>query len=209
MRMFTAALVERLNGTKLQDSRFGSYEKHDKGGCEGRQEQQGSVGMGCTREYINWEQRRRITFTFKTVATQPTAAVEHLITESMVPSIFLLATGAHDFYHKHEVNDTVRNTLAWIRNISLTYPRSRIVFANIVSCGGAGPDLLTKTLEFNKVMREELLTNSSSENKGLCYLLDREPSTINVTKRSLCEGFHCYGQIVLGHVNEFYKAVRW
>ena len=55
MRMFTAALISRLNGT-LMDTRFGSYTSHDKGGCQGEDDPQDA----CFREYLDFSRRVRL-----------------------------------------------------------------------------------------------------------------------------------------------------
>ena len=145
MRMFNAALVGRLNGTSgLQDPNFGSYIVHDKGGCVGNEEHKGDVGMGCTREFIDWDNKRRITYTFKTVAAQKTAALDHLITESNKPTMYLLATGAHDLYRKNDIIESAEQTIEWIRDLQhgsgiskSTYSShdTKFMFATLISCG--------------------------------------------------------------------------
>lgn len=197
MRMFTAALVERLNGT-LEDPRFGSYMKHEKGGCV-QGEDDGDKGMGCTREYINWELKRRVTFSFKTFATQPTAAAEHLITDSIVPNIFVLATGAHDFYAAHRMLDVVRDTLEWVRQMRAAFPDALLIVCTLVSCN---QHYRSKAVRFNRRIRGLNATDN-------IIILDREPSTIDVQNNSLCNVWHCFGPIVQGHVNEFWQMVGW
>ena len=145
MRMFNAALVDRLNGTSgLQDPNFGSYMVHDKGGCVGNEEHKGDVGMGCTREFIDWENKRRITYTFKTVAAQKTAALDHLITESNKPTMYLLATGAHDIYRRNDIIKSAEQTIEWIQDLQhgrgignsmYSSPDTKFMFSTLISCG--------------------------------------------------------------------------
>eukprot|EP00961_Rhodomonas_salina_P127654 1721225-Rhodomonas_salina.1 len=56
----------------------------------------------------SWEHRVQITFSFKTVALQLTAAVDHLTLPSLQPDTFVLATGPWDIYMAcyHQQNPT-------------------------------------------------------------------------------------------------------
>ena len=86
IRMFNAALIERLNGT-LDDRRFGSYKIHDKGGCTDNEAVNGQQTFACLREFIDWRSNTRVTFTFKTYAKQRTAVLDHLTSHASMPDV--------------------------------------------------------------------------------------------------------------------------
>ena len=174
--MFNAAFVEHLNGT-LEDPQFGSYKRHDKGGCE--QENDGACGFGCLREFIDWNHNLRLTFTFKTLANQATLVLDHLITQSISPDVFVLATGAHDFYQRHSVETTIQDTKEWIYSMKLQYPNANFIFLTLVSCH---KQFKARAMEFNKAILTEFQTLS------WIHVIDREPSTIDITNPRLCEG---------------------
>ena len=88
-RMLFGALVELINGSLL-DPRFGAYRWHDKGGCS----HEGGDTAQCLREYVNLSTGTRVTFSFKTVATERTHALDLLASPSQAPDYFLLAVGA-------------------------------------------------------------------------------------------------------------------
>lgn len=204
MRMFSAALVERLNGT-LQDTMFGSYRVHDKGGCESADD--GHVGMGCTRELIDWMNQHRVTYTFKTVARQKTVALDHLISSSQVPDMFLLATGAWDIYKNHNIDDAINDTWSWVEDMTSSYPNAKFAICTLISCW---PDFKERAMSYNKRLRSLIQSRNHQEDQHPIYLLDREHSTVNVTNRTLCEGFHAYESIVQSYVAEIWEHfLQW
>lgn len=192
MRMFTAALISRLNGT-LMDTRFGSYTSHDKGGCQGEADPQDA----CFREYLDFSRRVRLTYVFKTFSSQRDTYLPKLITDSQRPTHFLFATGAWDLgYSNNPLNGTIYNTASFLRETSEMFPDSLTVFANLVACH---PSFVESALRFNSLIREKIQVELSEH----VALLDREADTIGVSNRSLCEGWHAYGNIVLNHVARF------
>ena len=190
MRMYTSALISMVNGT-LEDRHFGHFLYHDKGNCTG--EGDGHIGGGCLREYFNMEKRIRITFSFKTNATQTTLALDWLTSESQKPDALLLATGAWDFYGGRDVLTTVNNTVTWLQDMSARFPAATILFFNLVACHDA---YKSQSIPFNDEIRSAL---SNISLPGL-LLVDRQASTVNLNDTSLCEGWHAYGDIVLQHV---------
>jgi hypothetical protein len=195
MRMFSGALISLLNGT-LEDPRFGSFIIQDKGGCT-------AFDGGCLREYIDFQTRIRVSYTFKTFVSQRATSMENLISPSQQPDIILLATGAWDGYKNRD-----KSGAAWgnatgdlLDQMMKDYPTSQIVVATLVSCY---PTYKKIALTYNNELRRQVvsLSNSSARSNSL-HLLDREPSTIFQSNRSLCEGWHAYGSVVLGHAEEF------
>ena len=200
LRILNAALVEHFNGS-LQDPMFGSYIIHNKGGCI--QEDDGDRRMGCLREYISWERRVRITFSFKTFATQPTEVLNHLTSSysSAQPDIFVLATAAHDFYHAHSIGDTLQNTLNWLKEMRLRYPSSKLVFCNLVACH---PSFKAYAIPFNAQMDAACEKTNCSE----FQILDRQWNTINENNSTLCEGWHAQGKLALQHMNSLLEMTK-
>ena len=196
-RMLTAAFVERLNGT-LEDPQFGSYMVHDKGGCTA--EEDGAKGFGCLREYISWEHGVRLTFTFKTIAAQPTAVLDHLVTVSAQPDVFVLTTGAWDKSYGHQITETVRETIKWVDGMLLHYPTSKFIFFTLVACH---KEFKKWALAFNAAMRNNFAAHAR------VHLFDREPSTVLIeNNKTLCEGWHAYGPIVKGHLAGLLDILR-
>lgn len=198
LRMFTAALIHRLNNSGEVDSRFGSFSIHDKGGCEGEQDPKDA----CFREYINFPQGIRITYVFKTFASQPDLFLPKLVTDTQRPKHFLFATGAWDLgYSSSFVNETVIQTLNWLNETILAFPDSTVTFANLVACH---PSFKEKAVTFNRDIWEKIQQSHLEEVR----ILDRERGTVNVTDTTLCEGWHAYKEIVLGHVDYFFRILR-
>ena len=199
LRMFNGALISLLNGT-LDDPRFGSYMIHDKGSCEGEASPKGG---GCLREYIDMQNRIRLTFTFKTFVGQKAISMENLISPSQQPDVVVLATGAWDKYHKIQTGPQAGNaTICLLKEMMRQYPRTDFVVATLISCHRRFRPF---ALAYNNELRRQL--PSLSKRGRRVYLLDREPSTIKVRNATLCEGWHAYSSIVLGHVDEFLDMV--
>ncbi len=198
LRMFNAALIHRLNNSGDLDSRFGSFVIHDKGGCEGEQDPKDA----CFREYINFPQGIRITYVFKTFASQPDLFLPKLVTDTQRPKHFLFATGAWDLgYSSSSVNETVIQTLNWLNETILAFPDSTVTFANLVACY---PPFKEKAVAFNRDIWEKIQQSHVEEVR----ILDRERGTVNVTDRTLCDGWHAFKEIVLGHVDDFRRILR-
>ena len=187
--MLNAAFVERLNGT-LQDPRFGSYVNHDKGGCEGDQEEHGE-GFACFREYVNWQHKVRLTFTFKTYASQPTVLLDHITTTSNHPDVFVMATGAWDFYYNHPVQKTIDDTKAWLYGMRQRYPSSTLVFFTLVSCY---PSKVDVAQAFNKGIQAAMASET------WLHFIDRQTNTLGVTDTAVCEGWHALGPLAQQHL---------
>ena len=192
VRMLNAALVEHVNGS-LEDSRFGSYEVHDKGGCVQAEEGGKHGALGCMREFVGWDQHVRLTYLFKTEAATRLALTGHFVTPSAQPDTFVLATGAHDFYHHHSVNHTVRSTSAWITEMLARFPASRFVFLNLVACHESFRE---RALQFNAAVGRQWAGHPRVR------LVDRGASTEHITDKTRCEGWHAYGCVVLQHLGK-------
>lgn len=191
LRILNAALVDHFNRT-LQDSHFGSFLVSDKGGCVA--EDTGHTGLGCLREFISWDHMVRITYSFKTYASQKILVLDHLTSHSQQPDVFVLATGAWDFYGGRSVGDTLSDTLQWIRAMRKAYPASRLIFCNLVSCH---PGFKHLALPFNAQL------NGSAT----VPVLDRQWNTVNVTDHTLCEGWHAQGVLVKQHVHALLEMI--
>jgi len=192
VRMLNAALVEHVNGS-LEDSRFGSYEVHDEGGCVQAEEGGEDGALGCVREFVGWDPHVRLTYLFKPEAATRLALLGHFATPSAQPDTFVLATGAHDFYHHHSVNQTVRGTSAWITEMLARFPASRFVFLNLVACH---KKFRERALQFNAAVGRQWAGHPRVR------LVDRGASTEHITNTARCEGWHAYGCVVLQHLGE-------
>jgi hypothetical protein len=83
------------------------------------------------------------------------------------------------------------------------YPSTDLVVATLVSC-----HLKFQTFAF--AYNAEIRRHIPALDQRRVQLLDREPSTSWIrSNRSLCEGWHAYGNIVLGHVDEFLNLVEF
>ena len=211
LRIFNAALVARLNGT-LQDAKFGSYRAEgSKGGCEGKYDNECSTEgrheftFACIREFIDWESRTRLTYTFKTTAAQNVTVLDHLATPTTQPDVFVLATGAHDFYQGSSVSAAVHGALQWILSMLRHYPQSKFVFMNLVACehGHAG--------RFNHAIALHLGQRTNAGDFSRVVVLDREGNTQGRRGTSTCIGWHAYGAAVQEHVTAFLGMMpgRW
>ena len=208
LRIFNAALVARLNGT-LQDTKFGSYmAQGSKGGCEGKYDDECSTEgrhvftFACVREFIDWESRTRLTYTFKTTAAQNVTVLDHLVTLTAQPDVFVLATGAHDFYRGRSVHAAVQDALQWINSMLQRYPRSKFVFMNLVACEHKN------AYRFNHVISGPLKHDVAFKR---VVVLDRESGTTGRYGNSTCIGWHAYGAAVQEHVETFLGLMpgRW
>jgi hypothetical protein len=202
IRMFNAATISRLNGT-LEDPRFGSYITHDKGGCT----DESNGASGCLREYIDMENKIRLSYTFKTYVSQDAPTMENLISPSQQPDVILLATGAWDGYSKAMGGSKTMGgteagnaTIALVLEMMDRHPSTDFVLATLVSCH----------LPFQKyafAYNAEIRRHIPALDQRRVQLLDREPSTTHGVRLRSCEGWHAYGKIVLGHVDEFLSIV--
>jgi hypothetical protein len=208
IRMFNAAAISLINGT-LEDPRFGSYLTHDKGGCT----DESNGASGCLREYIDMENKIRLSYTFKTYVSQEATTMENLISPSQQPDVILLGTGAWDGYSKtmggsdgssKKMGGTEAGnaTIALVREMMDLHPSTDFVLATLVSCH----------LQFQRyafAYNAEIRRHIPTLDQRRVQLLDREPSTRHGVRSRSCEGWHAYGNIVLGHVDEFLKLVEF
>jgi hypothetical protein len=213
LRMFYGALIATLNGT-LADPRFGSYELHDKGGCQGHIERESDQGMGCLREYFDPENKIRITYSFKTMAQQHVTAMDTLISSRQIPDVFLLTTGPWDLTYKThngtnlDVTPAVKQAVRWVMDMRTKFPISLLSFATLVACD----DMRKKAVNFNKLIRRAL----PWDDRLLC--LDRHSSTMLIPgkcskqkiaeRRCQCAGWHAFNGIVLKHMTTWLGSVQ-
>jgi len=208
LRIFNAAFVARLNGTLL-DPRFGSWTSGAKGGCEGKYDNECSkegrhkFTFACLREFVDWGSRTRVTYTFKTVAEQHMDVLDHLVTPSNEPDVFVLATGPHNFYRGASEDTAAEAALVWLREMVLRYPRSKVVFLNAVAC------------EHRHALRFNALVASFVRNTPVLasrvVLIDREANTKGQLGAGRCVGWHAFGATVQRHVAQFMQLMpgRW
>ena len=202
IRMFNAATISRLNGT-LEDPRFGRYrmEVPDKGNCT-RESNAGK--SGCLREYIDMENKIRLTYSFKTYLSQEATTMENLISPSQQPDVILLGTGAWDgSSNTMSGTEAGSATIALVRKMMDLYPSTDFVLATLVSCDRGWQRY---AFAYNAEIRRRI---PALDHQGRLQLLDREPSTRDARSRGSCEGWHAYGNIVLGHVDEFLNLVEF
>lgn len=197
MRMFFSRLVERVNGT-LSDRRFGSYLIHDKGGCfQSAGESEGHKSNECTREYIKHD--IRLTFGFQAFGQHKNVLFESLVSESTIPDLVLLSTGAWDIGYKgSKISVAANHSLQMIHNV-------REVYAGpIVWCLTNVCDPFKNSSSY--LNEAQLKALSAVADKDL-VLLNREPSTLPLTDAHLCEGYHAYGNVVSLHVDMLLNAL--
>jgi hypothetical protein len=190
MRMFFRALIHIIE-PEFDDSHFGSFTTHDKGGCT--TESDGNTGGGCLREYFDHTNNIRLTFSFKTLAKQTTLALDWLISGAFAPDIIIGATGAWDIYASG--NGDVNDTAAWYSKMSSSYSSAQLLAVTTVAC----PPFRDIVTAYNGQVTERLL----SMRLPRFAILDRQASTFPVQNSSVCEGFHAYGDLVLMHVHAF------
>ena len=222
MRMFFRALIEAVDPS-FEDPRFGSYKVHDKGGCEG--EYLGNAGGGCLREFFDYRSGIRITFSFKTFASQKTLALDWLISPSQQPDVFLTATGAWDL-HRHKPKDpnaapddkcdlakscedpvvASGEAVAWTRALAQAHPSSLVLAATLVNCA---PYHVAAKAAWN---RHFLAANLDKDEGGRIAVLDRAPITpvglsTKTDGRDDCNDFHAFNNIALAFVHGTLRAL--
>jgi hypothetical protein len=202
LRMLFRAFLDRID-PGFKDNRFGSFLVHDKGGCQN--EEDGDKGGGCLREYVNMTLHSRITFSFKTYSHQPTLALSWLISESQIPDVLILATGAWDLYKNKKAS--ANPSVTWITTLARAYPRKPplVIALSLNVCPGREyfPQAVRWNADFlvrlNKIIVEQNISNLK--------IVDRQPSTILEKNPKLCGGYHAYEYLARGHVQQILDVI--
>ena len=196
-RMFMSALMEAVNGT-LNDIRFGSYQYHNKGGCEALQDEaRGNETIGCLREYINFSYSIRITFSFQAFFGH-NLVFENLVSSSQKPDVILSEVGAWSLaYQPRPLVEIVNDASQFIQYLHSHQPES-IFWLGLPSC----PPFTSKVNSFDSLM--ETMVNKLGEN---VYYLNRQSSTVNLNQNHLCEGFHPFKHITLLHLQMLVSCI--
>jgi hypothetical protein len=81
------------------------------------------------------------------------------------------------------------------------HPSTDFVLATLVSCH-------RPFQQFAFAYNAEIHRHIPALDQQRIQLLDREPSTRHEAGSQSCEGWHAYGSIVLGHLDEFLNIVE-
>ena len=209
-RMFFKAFINQIDPT-FEDPHFGSYKRHDKGGCgagkAGDLETHADTGGGCLREYWNREANIRISFSFHTVATQKVMAVSQLTSPTQQPDLILLATGAWDCYGACDAAEAAIRAAIWTKSFTSQFPRALVAAATLSTCWiPFEPRAKAWNAKFQSL---------NLEADPRVAILDRAPLTpptppgnVHKTNGQVdCEGWHMYNGIAVQNTQSVLRGV--
>ena len=173
------------------------------GGC-------GTGLMHCFRENVDLVNGLRVIYSWQTYADHEAASVPFFVTPhsdaAETPDLFIFTSGAWDTHDRGpETYD--RATDLVITNLEKTledYPSALVLAMTTVACH----PYQYRSLPWNALLRPKL----QKINSPRFSVLDREPSTINLSPFSpdnpaSCEGFHPQRDVSLGHLSTLLHAV--
>ena len=154
--------------------------------------------LGYHREF--WSNGIRVTFSFKSLAELPVAAIlRALISPSQQPDILVLQFGAWDLYQWNAVDYTIPKAMQYITSLQDLY-HGPLVWVTLPECGDSPHQ--KEVTEFNNGMIDELSSHNIS-------VLSRGASTRNLPSGLVhqCKWFHAQHIIADHHAQWLLRAI--